>query len=150
MKTGLIALLVLASPAVARGQAAPEESLKIVHSLLTQAVNSGNVDAVTNLVHPQAVGFFRDSARLVQLRSDYGPTQVLPAVIADLAKFSSTPIDTVFRVVGEVGIVSIQMNQDAKEFSGRDRYLRSSYIYVRVKDAWRLVSWHTSDTPLKR
>ncbi|MDH4065063.1 MAG: nuclear transport factor 2 family protein [Acidobacteriota bacterium] len=144
-----ILALVLASPLSLRGQdGANQESLKSVHGLLTQAVASGNVSMIGNLVHPQALGFFRDSQQLVQLRSGYGPADVVPAVVADLSQFSSVPYDSVFRVAGDVGIVCQTSNSQPKDSRVKPRYLRSTYVYTLVQGNWKLLSWHTSDTPL--
>jgi hypothetical protein len=127
-----------------------EESLKTVHGLLLQSVTSGNVTMVGNLVHPQAIGFFRDSQQLVQLRPGYGPGEVVPAVLADLNRFSSIPYDTVYRVTGDAGVVAMTSRSVSKEGDLRDRFLRSTFVYVQAQGTWKLFSWHTSDTPLKR
>jgi hypothetical protein len=147
----LLVLVVLAVPVSARGQgASPEESLKAVHQLLERAVASGNISMVSNLVHPQALGFFRESQRLVELRSGYGPAEVLPSVLTDLSGFTSTTYETTYRVVGDVGVVAMTTTAQAKDSRVRDRYLRSTYVYMRAQGTWRLLSWHTSDTPLAR
>jgi SnoaL-like domain len=151
-RTVLMIGIALLTPVVAAAQpAGSEASLKAVHAVLMQAVTSGNVSAVSNLVNPAALGFFRESERLVQLGSDFGPAQVVPAVVADLGQFSSVPFVTAYRVIGDVGIVAMTSNQQPKKgVDVKPRYLRSTYVYTLVQGDWRLVSWHTSDTPLKR
>ncbi len=128
-----------------------EASLKAAHQLMVQAVNSGNVALLGNVVHPRALGFFRDGQMLVQLRSDYTTTDVVPAVVADLSRFSATPYDTVFRAIGDVGVVCMTAIMKANAWEKvPDRYVRSTYVYANVDGAWKLLSWHTSDIPLAK
>jgi len=128
-----------------------EASLRAAHQLLLQAVTSGNVALVGNVVHPRAVGFFRDSQLLVQLRSGYGTSDVVPAVVADLSRFTSTPTDVVYRVVGDAGVVCVTANMEANAWEKeKDRYVRATYVYARVNGNWKLLSWHTSDIPLAK
>ena len=103
------------------------------------------------LIHPQAVGFFRTSERVVQLTTSYGPADALPAVIADLGQFIVVPHDTSYRIVGNTGIVSMaNILAPAKKGERiKERSTRSTYVYTSVDGNWKLLSWHTSDTPLK-
>jgi hypothetical protein len=46
------------------------------------------------MIHPQAVGFFRDSQQPVRLGPSLSPADILATLIADLGHFTSTPTDT--------------------------------------------------------
>jgi hypothetical protein len=143
----------LAWGAVATAQnAASEDTLKATHQVMFQAVNAGNVAMIAALVHPQALGFFRESQQIVQLSPSVTATTVVAALITDVSRFSSTPFDSATRVVGNVGIVALTAVQTPKPGTKdkENRYLRSSFVYVYSTDGWKLVSWHTSETPLKK
>ena len=128
-----------------------EKSLKTAHDSFISAVNSGNLVMAQAMIHPNAIGFFRESVRLVELRAGYGPAEALAAVIKDLSLFNQSDLETAYRVVGNTGIICISRGLAAKKWSKTDDlYLRSTFVYVNTAGNWRLISWHTSDSPLKK
>jgi nucleotide-binding universal stress UspA family protein len=152
MKTMVLALslvVVLAGGSAASAQTmTPDESLKATHELLMQAVKSANVAMVTSVVHPQAFGFFRDSQRLAELKPGVTVADVVAPILTDLSAFTLTRSDTQFRRMGDIGIVAVATIAESKKKS--DRNLRSTYVYLRSGDTWKLWSWHTSDLPTKK
>lgn len=149
---GLAVVALAASTAVVRAQGSPDEaSLKLVHETVFKAVASGNLTLIQGLIHTRASGFFRDSQQPVQLGSGVTAADVLPTLLADLGHFQSIPTDTVYRVIGTVGVVNMtSFQQRNRNERGSDRYLRGTYIYAWDGGSWKLVSWHGSDTPLKK
>ena len=147
---GLVALI--GSTAVVRAQGAPDEaSLKLTHETLVKSASSGNLAVLLGMMHPRASGFFRDSQQPVQLGQGVTAADILPTLIADLGHFVSTPTDTGYRVLGTVGAVNMTAFQKRKSNErGSDRYIRGTYIYAWEGGNWKLVSFHGSDTPLKK
>jgi hypothetical protein len=147
----LALVLALATAPVLSAQSA-EDAVKTTHETLVAAVKSGNLTLVQSLIHPQAVGFFRASVRLVELSANYRAADALPDVLADLGQFVIVPHETRYRVIGSTAVVSMatsmQANAEAKKDRVKDRSSRSTYVYVAVDGNWKLMSWHTSDTPL--
>jgi hypothetical protein len=53
---------VICTASAVRAQGRPDEdSLKLVHETMIKSVTAGNLAVVQSLIHPQSVGFFRDS-----------------------------------------------------------------------------------------
>ena len=58
----LALVAVIATAPTVRAQGRPDDaSLKLVHETLIKSVTAGNLAVIQGLIHPQAVGFFRDS-----------------------------------------------------------------------------------------
>jgi hypothetical protein len=128
-----------------------EERLKVTHQTLVSAITSGNPAMLESVIHRNGIGFFRDSQMVVQLGGSYGAKEAIPDVLADLGRFTMAAYDTVYRVAGPTGVVCMAMNfQPKKGEKGPPRYIRSTWVYADVDGAWRLVSWHSSDVPLKK
>jgi len=135
----------------------PEDSLRLTHDAVAKGVREGNFALLQGLIHPQALGFFWDSQMLVEMKAGFGPTEALAPVIADLSRFTSTPSSTTYRAIGDTGVVCMTSTRvpmkGEKPNKGEKltvRYNRLTYVYVRSGDNWKLISWHTSETPLKR
>jgi len=128
-----------------------ETSLKTAHQVLIDAVKSGNLAILQAVIHPRALGFYRESQFAVQLRSDYSAGDALPAVLDDLSRFVTIPSDAIYRAVGDVGVVCLSATLTAKK-GEKDptRYVRGTYVYINVAGNWKLLSWHSSDVPLKK
>jgi len=146
------ALVVLAAPSVLWAQdSPPEDRLKLTHQTLLSAISTGNPALLEPVLHQRGVGFFRDSQLIVQLGGGYGPKEAIPDVLADLGRFTMATYDTVYRVAGSTGVVSMAMVfQPKKGEKGPPRYIRSTWTYADVDGMWRLLSWHSSDIPLKK
>ncbi|GEM_PF-2603071 len=128
-----------------------EGSLKVVHDTVINSVTKGNVAAVQLILHPQALGFFRESQFPAQVKSGFTTTDALSAVLAELTSFVAFPTtETVYRVVGNVGIalMTATLEPHKGEKKKLPRYLRGTYVYVWNDGYWKLLSWHSSDTPL--
>ena len=81
---------------------------------------------------------------------EYGPKKAIPACSPTWA-LTVAAYDTVYRVVGSTGVVCMAMNfQPKKGEKGPPRFIRSTWMYAEVDGAWRLLSWHSSDLPLKK
>ena len=133
------------------GQAlSPEASLKATHDTLMQAVTAANADRVAPLIHPRALGFFRDSQQVTELKgaSNLGP--IVAALLRDLGEFTAAQANsTTLLVEGNTGIVTqTSRRETVVEKKPVSRYLRTTGVYLRSGDGWKLLSWHTSDTPL--
>jgi len=145
-----IAVSASASAVVAQGVSV-EDRLKLTHQTLVSAITSGNPAMLEAVIHRNGVGFFRDSQMIVQLGGGYGPKEAIPDVLADLGRFTMATYDTAYRVAGSTGVVCMAMNfQPKKGEKGPPRYIRSTWVYADVDGAWRLLSWHSSDIPLKK
>jgi hypothetical protein len=157
-----MAILLTMATTLAIGQGAvaqpvsPEESLKVTHETLTTAVVQGNLAFLRALIDPRALGFFYDSQMIVQLGGSFGPAEAMTPVLADLSRFTATATDTTYRAVGDTGIACMTANkainkgEKPKKGEPTVSYMRLTYVYIRVGDAWKLLSWHSSETPLKR
>ena len=130
----------------------PEDSLKTTHEALMQAVGAASAERVSALIHPRALGFFRNSQRVVQLQPGDLPA-IVQGLLKDLGEVTTSqqPLDTSLRVIGETGIVT-QTTMRESVVSRRKivRYLRTTAVYLRTPDGWKLTSWHTSDAPLEK
>jgi SnoaL-like domain len=151
---GACVLTLLASSPLAARAAAPEDSLKLAHGTLVSSILQGNLAMAQGLVHQNALGFFWDSQMLAEIKPEFTPAQALTPIIADLGRFTSTNSATTYRVVGDTGIVCMtSVRVPTKEAKKEDSklqtaYYRLTYTYVRDGGNWRLLTWHTSQTPL--
>ncbi|RPJ56959.1 MAG: hypothetical protein EHM23_22060 [Acidobacteria bacterium] len=128
-----------------------EESLKVVHDTVINSVTKGNVPAVQAVMHPQALGFFRESQFPAQVKGGFTTTDALSSVLAELTSFVALPTTAnVYRVVGNVGLalMTATLEPHKGEKKKLPRYLRGTYVYVWNDGYWKLLSWHSSDTPL--
>jgi hypothetical protein len=127
-----------------------EQNLKTAHDSFISAITSGNLAMAQAMIHPRAIGFFLESVKIVELRPDYGPAEALPAVIKDLSQFNQADFETSYRVLGSTGIICVSRSLEAKKWSKtKDLYTRSTFVYVQTDGNWKLISWHTSNIPLK-
>lgn len=153
MKGKLVAaclIVVSASYPAAQGKAT-EDSLKLAHQTMLSAITSGNPAMMESVLHRSGVGFFRDSQAIVQLGGSYSPKEAVPDVLADLGRFTMATYDAVYRVSGSTGVVCMAaFFQPKKGEQGPQRYIRSTWTYADVDGTWRLLSWHSSDIPLKK
>ncbi len=150
---GWILTIMVAAALLTSGyaQTGPTEgSLKVVHDTVINSVTKGNVPAVQLILHPQALGFFRESQFPAQVKSGFTTTDALSAVLTELTSFVAFPTtETVYRVVGNVGIVLMTATLEPHKGEKKlPRYLRGTYVYVWNDGYWKLLSWHSSDTPL--
>jgi len=128
-----------------------EESLKVVHETVINSITKGNVPAVQSVMHPQALGFFRESQSAAEVKSGFTTTDALSSVLAELTSFVAFPTaTTLYRVVGNVGLalMTATLEPHKGEKKKPPRYLRGTYVYVWNDGYWKLLSWHSSDTPL--
>ena len=138
-------------PAVMAQTTPSEDSLKLAHQTLVSAITSGNAAMLEPIINRNGVGFYRDSQMIVQLGGSYGVQEAIPAVLADLGRFTMATYDAVYRVAGTAGVVCMAANfQPKKGEKGQPRYVRSTYVYAHLDGTWRLLSWHSSDIPLKK
>jgi hypothetical protein len=125
-----------------------EQSLKTAHETVMNNIKTANLVVLQAMIHPRALGFFRESQRPAEIRSGYTAADALPSVVSDLAKFVTVPTDTVYRVVGQLGIVCMTAALESKKGEKQSsRALRGTYVYISESGNWKLVSWHGSDTP---
>ena len=148
----LAIMAVVGCAALMRAQArSDEQSLKTAHEALVASVKAGNLTLLQPMIHPRGLGFFRESVTTVQLGNNYGAADVLPGVLTDVGRFVAVPTDTVYRAVGQVGVVLMTAHFQAPKGSNQpDRSSRATYVYTVDGGNWRLLSWHASDMPLKK
>jgi hypothetical protein len=128
-----------------------EQSLKTTHETMVSTIKTANLVMLQAMIHPRALGFFRESQATVQIRDNYTVADALPSVIAEFSRFMPFVTDTVYRVVGQVGIVCMTTVLQPKAGEKQPtRYLRGTYIYISEGGKWTLVSWHGSDTVLAK
>jgi len=145
----VILLAVLAAPLGAQTTTPTEDSLKVAHQTVMSAITSGNPAMLVPMLDRSGVGFFRDSQAIVTFGAGYGPQEAIPSVLTDLAQFSVAEYDAVYRVVGATGVVCMAAQMQPKK-GQKARYVRSTWVYASLDGTWRLLSWHTSDAPLKK
>jgi hypothetical protein len=128
------------------------DGLKSSHKLLAETVTSANVDLFVRRIDPQALGFFKNSQSVVQFSTRNTVKDMAPSLLAELSAFMSVTMQDKYRVIGDTGIVCSTFSrtpttgQDKKK---RTEYNRATYVYARSQGTWLLVSWHTSNIPLK-
>ena len=148
----LLFAVALGATASAAGQTlSAEDSLKATHEALMQAVTAANADRVAALIHPRALGFFRMSQQVAELEGGESRRAIVETLLRDLGEFTTSQqsLTTRLRVTGETGIVTQTLRREAATGKKKVvRYLRSTGVYVRSADGWRLMSWHTSDAPM--
>ena len=150
----LIALLCVVATCVTHSslEASDVASLRIAHGILLAALDSGDIARMERGIHPQALGFFRLSQLPVKLTSEIGVKERGPAIAADRARFADTTYDSKYLVVGNTGMVLSRMALTPKDKRDKNTALtftRVTDVYTYSEGRWLLVSWHTSDTPLK-
>lgn len=129
----------------------PEASLKATHETLMQAILAGSPDRVAALIHPHALGFFRGSQTVAELKGGDSLGPLVGALLKDLGEFTASQQvnSTTLRVEGDTGIVTQTSRRETVVDKKKvPRYLRTTGVYVRSQDGWKLLSWHTSDAPL--
>lgn len=147
----IFTLTLTAAPLHSAQSAANEQSLKATNEALLAAIKSGNIEMAKALIHPRALGLFRESQRIVELNSNYTAADALPSVLADIGRFNTVNFSATYRVIGNTGVVCMTNSMQAKKWEKTgDRFTRSTYVYINVNGRWSLLSWHTSDIPLKK
>jgi hypothetical protein len=144
-------VLAVSAAASTAGQAlSAEDSLRATHQTLMEAVVGANAQRVSGLIHAESLGFFRESQRVADLKGGGKLSAMVEGLLGDLGEFTSNvSLSTTLRLVGDTGIVTqTSMREQVVEKKKVVRYLRSTAVYVRSNDSWKLISWHTSDTPL--
>jgi hypothetical protein len=128
-----------------------EQSLKTAHETLISNIKTANLVVLKAMIHPHALGFFRESHSPAEIRSNFTVDEAIPSVIAEISRFTPFVTDNIYRVVGQVGIVCMTATlQPKKGEKLPTQYLRGTYIYVSESGNWRLVSWHGSEAPLPK
>jgi hypothetical protein len=145
-------MIAVASTAIGHAQSnLTEQSLKTTHETMISNIKTANLVVLQAMIHPRALGFFRESQATVQIRDNYPVADALPSVIAEISRFMPFVTDTVYRVVGQAGIVCMTAVLQPKVGEKQPiRYLRGTYVYVSEGGKWNLVSWHGSDTVLAK
>jgi hypothetical protein len=145
----LTIVITIGSVALGNAQSGPsEQSLQTTHETMINNVKTANLVILQAMIHPRALGFFRESQSPAQIQSGYTAADALPTIITDVGKFIAIPTQTVYRVVGQVGIVCMTALMEAKKNEKQSsRFLRGTYVYIWENGNWKLLSWHGSDTP---
>jgi hypothetical protein len=148
----LLAMAVLASELTVSAQSpATEDGLKLAHQTLVAAITSGNPALVEPVLVRNGLGFFKDSQMIVQLDSVFSAQEAIPSVLSDLGRFTMSAYDAAYRVAGMTGVVCMAtILKPNKGEQGPPRYIRSTFVYTLLDGTWRLMSWHSSDIPLKK
>jgi len=126
------------------------DSLKVVHNSLIKALDSGNLDAILRIVHPEAIAFRRDSSTVSRFGPDNPVKEMASELLTQLAGIVSVTYDKDFRVYGKTGIVCERsVMQPGGKSKKEMNPSRTTFIYSQQKGRWYLVSWHNSATPLR-
>lgn len=151
---GWILAIMIAAASIAPGHAQNalgEESLKAAHETMINAMTTANLVVLQAMIHPRALGFFRESQSPAEIRSEFTAADALPSVVADLGRFAAVPTRAVYRVVGQVGVVCMTSAlQPKKGEKQAPRYQRGTYIFISEGGNWKILSWHGSDSPLTK
>jgi hypothetical protein len=118
-----------------------------------QAVTAANAERVAALVDPRALGFFRAGVQVVELQGGANLAGLIQGLLTDLGEFTTSqqPVTTTIRVVGDTGIVTQTSRREVIVKKKKVTLsLRTTGVYIRSADGWKLLSWHTSDIPLEK
>jgi hypothetical protein len=99
---------------------------------------------VASLVHPQGLGFFRTSQGVAELQGGASLASVVQGLLRDLGEFTASQqsLATKLRLAGDTGIVTqTSMRESIVNKKKVVRYLRTTGVYVRTADGWKLLSF---------
>ena len=140
MKTArfiLIMILALASTSLlnAQIQQSGEAALKMTHELLINSLKSGNLATLSAVMHPRALGFYWQSQSPVQLSGEYSAMDALPSVLNDLGIFTAFTTETVYRAIGNAGIVCMSATVTSKQGNKNRPVFGSNLDYINADAA---------------
>ena len=140
-----VLLLALGIPSVGRG--AEVDDLKATAERLIAALNKGDLDTWSTLVHDQAVGF-----NLISPFPAEGKTalrQGFQGLFNTMESFTITPFNFQYRTVGDTGYVwgHVVVAFKPKDGPMRTMWGREIMTYTKVGGKWQMVTVHASAIP---
>jgi ketosteroid isomerase-like protein len=140
-----VLLAALGIPLVGRG--AEVDDLKTAAEGLIAALNKGDLDTWSTLVHDQAVGFYAFSPFPVEGKAAL--RQNFQGLLSTTESLTITPLNFQYRVIGDTGYT---WGHVVIAFKPKDGPLRISWVrevmtYTKVEKKWQMVTVHVSAIP---
>ena len=140
---GLLAVLCI--PSVGRG--AEVDDLKATAERLIAALNKGDLDTWSTLVHDQAVGFYAFSPFPVEGKATL--RQNFQGLLSTTESLTITPLNFQYRVIGDTGYTwgHVVIAFKPKDGPLRISWARELMTYTKVGGKWQMVTVHVSAIP---
>jgi len=140
-----VLLAALGTPSVGRG--AEVDDLKVTAERLIAALNKGDLDTWSTLVHDQAVGFYAISAFPTEGKAAL--RQNFQGLLSTMENFTITPLDFQYRTIGDTGYVwgHVVVAFKPKDGPMRTMWGREIMTYTKGEGKWRMVTVHVSAIP---
>ena len=123
------------------------DDLKATSEQALAALNKRDVDAYMAFVHDQYVGFGANAPFPAEGKAAL--RQVIQALLSNSESFTATPINSQFRVIGNLGVVSGYGAGAAKLKDGpmQTTFIRVLQTWTKSNGKWLLVASHLSRIP---
>lgn len=127
------------------------EDLKAAHARTMKALVTGDVDLWLASLHDEQVRFNRGSQQPTDLKGMDKATlrKEMKAGYANIERYTITPVDLRYRVIGDTGLVwgyHVDSYKD-KESPGTVTISRITAVYARTGGKWLRVLTHISALP---
>lgn len=130
------------------GRGAEVEDLQATVEQLIGALNKGDLDAWTPLVHDQVVGFNLISPFPAEGKA--AMRQGFQGLFAMMESFTIMPLNWQYRTVGDTGYAwgHVMVAFKPKDGPARTMWGREIMTYTKAEGQWRLVTVHASAIPV--
>jgi len=138
-------LAALSIPSAGRG--AEVDDLKATAEQLWTALNKGDLDTWSTLVHDQAVGFNLISPFPAEGKA--AMRQIFQGLFTTTESFTITPLNFQYRTIGDTGYAwgHVVVAFKPKDGPMRTMWGREIFTYTNVEGQWRMVTVHASAIP---
>jgi ketosteroid isomerase-like protein len=135
----------LGVPSIARS--AEVDDLQAAAEQLITALNKGDLDTWSTLVHEQAVGFYAFSPFPVEGKAAL--RQNFQGLLSTTESLTITPLNFQYRVVGDTGYTwgHVVIAFKPKDGPLRLTWVRELMTYTKVGGKWRMLTVHVSAIP---
>jgi ketosteroid isomerase-like protein len=140
-----VLLAALGIPSV--GHSAEGDDLKTTAERLIAALNKGDLDTWSTLVHDQAVGFYAFSPFPVEGKAAL--RQNFQGLLSTTESLTITPLNFQYRVIGDTGYTwgHVVIAFKPKDGPLRITWVREVMTYTKVEKKWQMVTVHVSAIP---
>ncbi|MBI3245211.1 MAG: nuclear transport factor 2 family protein [Deltaproteobacteria bacterium] len=140
-----VLLAALCVPSV--GRSTEVDELKATAEQLIAALNKGDLDTWSTLVHNQAVGFYAFSPFPVEGKAAL--RQNFQGLLSTTESLTITPLNFQYRVVGDTGYTwgHVVIAFKPKDGPLRITWVRELMTYAKVGGKWQMVTVHVSAIP---
>lgn len=140
-----VLLAALGTPSVGRG--AEVDDLKATAERLIAALNKGDLDTWSTLVHDQAVGFNLISPFPAEGKA--AMRQAFQGLFNTMESFTITPLNFQYRTIDDTGYAwgHVVVAFKPKDGPMRTMWGREIMTYTKVEGKWRMITVHASAMP---